>query len=344
MNIIDYVKIYGKKTFEQLPFGPVDAAVLCQLCYLKLEKALPKGKASLLQTMKSPNRDGLFEDARFGENLRSLYFEAAFSRRYQNMIIRSPMSVKGESVFAAFVFAPEGSAEVVCFRGTDESMSGWKENFRLAYKYPVESQRLAAHYVEKTMKRSGEFYIIGHSKGGNLAQYSAMHIPPSLRSKIKLIYNLDGPGFMKDLSAEENYGEIKSRISKLVPEKSFVGQLLQDGALYKRVKSEGVGILQHDLFKWHTDGFGQFIFLEDDMNAYKPIARRLNSKIAQLTPQQLDSFTEAFFGIFENAGIDSLLDFSKDWLKSGKDVLAAISDMDDETKKLLIDTVRSLVF
>lgn len=343
MNIIDFVQNHGGKTFAERPFTPVDAAVISQLSYLKFEHT---GEGTLLETMKNENRSRIFEDSRFGEGLRQLYFEAAFSRRYQNMEIRNIRAEhdeKSELTFAAFVFVPEGSVPVVVFRGTDEYMAGWKEDFELAYRFPVTSQIISAEYLTKTMKDEKEFYIAGHSKGGNLAVYSAMEAPPQLQEKIKLIYDLDGPGFMDDMSKHQGYDRIKKKISKLVPEKSFVGQLLFGDTVCRMVESEGIGLLQHDLFKWHIDEFGEFIYSEDNRNYYKPAAKRLNANIKKLSPMQLEKFTKTLFGIFKDAKIDSLLDFSKNWLKSGMDILGAYTDLDDETRRVLGETLSALV-
>ncbi len=311
MNIIDYTRDFGSQSFAERGFCEVDAAVLCQLSYLKFEFAVPEGRKTLLETMRSPEREHLFDDSRFGENQRRLYFEAAFSKRFQSMKIRKVESVRDEKAdigFCALVFEPEGAFPAVVFRGTDEYLVGWKEDFALAYRTPIPSQTLSVSYLSEAMRTVPGFYICGHSKGGNLAQYSAMNASQELRSRIVRVYNLDGPGFAESVADSEGYGELKDRIEKLVPEESFVGQLLNSCTSGKRIECEGAGIMQHELFKWHTNENGDFAYLEKGKSYFKPVAEHINKNIAALSPEQLEGFVEARFGIMDEAKIRSLVE------------------------------------
>ena len=40
-NIIDYLKEYGAKSFEEVPFGEADVLLLAQLSYLKFDGIVP---------------------------------------------------------------------------------------------------------------------------------------------------------------------------------------------------------------------------------------------------------------------------------------------------------------
>ncbi len=345
MNIIDFVKTSGERSFDELPFSPADAAVLAQLSYLKFEYALPYSGATLVSAMTARSRARLFEDSRFGENQRAFFFEAAFSRRYQNMKIRLVRSVReeqGEVCFCGMVFVPEGSLPVVVFRGTDEYIVGWKEDFAMAYRCPVPSQRLSVEYLRAAVRRGGEFYICGHSKGGNLARYSAVNSAPSVRRRVKRIYDLDGPGFPASIAETPGYKELSARMVKLVPQKSFVGQLLQSDGRETVVESEGTGLLQHDIFKWHFSENGAFV-PADGRNSLRSAAARINTNLARLSPRQTESFVDALFGILAEAEIDNLVSFSENWVKNSRKILSAYIGLDDETKELLSDTVAALL-
>ncbi|MGN1098457.1 MAG: Mbeg1-like protein [Clostridia bacterium] len=347
-NITDFVKNQGGKTFAELPFTPTDAAVLCQLSYLKFEHIFPEKRGgTLLKSMSAPNRELLFEDSRFGDNQREIYFEAAFSRRYQNMKISHIQSVKddgAEVCFCGMVFSPEDSAPAVVFRGTDQYIVGWKEDFKMAFMSPVPSQTMSAEYLKSAAKAiRGGFFICGHSKGGNLAVYSALNSSPEIRRRIKMIYNLDGPGFRDSVTDAEEYKELRGRITKIIPQKSFVGRLLQNASVCRVVDSQGMGILQHDIFNWNVDEFGDFIFRQEGLFSAKMMNTKLSENIAALSPEQIEQFVEALFGIVKTADVDNLVEFSENWAKNGRKILDAYIDIDSETRRLLAETVTALI-
>ncbi|MEI3499052.1 MAG: Mbeg1-like protein [Bacilli bacterium] len=60
--------------------------------------------------------------------------------------------------------------KIISFKGTDSSLIGWLENFRLAYEYPTYTQKLAIDYLKNNISfLDQDVYVVGHSKGGNLA-------------------------------------------------------------------------------------------------------------------------------------------------------------------------------
>lgn len=341
-NITDFVKTQGKKTFAKLPFTAVDAAVLSQLSYLKFEH-FPQCKA-LLETISAADRERLFEDSRFGSSQREIYFEAVFSRRYQNMGIDQVTAVMKEEPevgFCSMVFRPEGSAPVLVLRGTDEYLVGWKEDFQLGFKEPIPSHTLAVESL-KTVAEGGEpFIVCGHSKGGNLAVYGAVNSPDEVRAQIKFVYNLDGPGFKNDIADSPRYGEMRGRIMKIVPDRSVVGRLLKDSTICTVVESRGVGILQHMLFNWEINDFGDFIHLGERPNSSG--SNRLSENIAGLTEEQMRSFVESLFDFASKADMDNLAEFQKDLLGGGRKIFDAYTGLDDKTRRLLTDTIAELL-
>lgn len=336
-TIVDFIKNQGDRTMAELPFTPVDAAVLCQLSYLKFEATAEAG--TLLETVSSPGRDRLFHDDRFGHSQRDIYFEAVFSRRYQRMGIENIVSVlpdEGGYSYCAMTFRPEGGTPVVVFRGTDEYIAGWKEDFKLALEMPIPSQTMAVDYVKDINE---PFYVCGHSKGGNLAVYSALFCPDKVRQNIKMVYNLDGPGFLEDITSIPQFRELN--LTKLVPERSFVGMLLKDSTVKNIVDSHGPGLLQHMLFNWEVDSFGDFVL--KGQNPSSVIASRFSEKAAAMTESQLSSFVEGLFGIMEKAKVDDLIEFKNNWLRDSRRLLAAMTGMDDDSRRLLADTVAELI-
>ena len=60
--------------------------------------------------------------------------------------------------------------KVVAFRGTDNSLIGWQEDFEMAYMEEIPAQESAYKYLERVIGLfSSKVTVCGHSKGGNLA-------------------------------------------------------------------------------------------------------------------------------------------------------------------------------
>lgn len=54
-------------------------------------------------------------------------------------------------------------------------------------------------------KYKDDLIIGGHSKGGNLAVYSAVFCKDSVKNRIERVINADGPGFDKSVILTDNY-------------------------------------------------------------------------------------------------------------------------------------------
>ena len=213
MNIIDYLAI-SHKTFEEKPFGEVDSLILCQLFYAKIEKVLEDEKVPLISPrweIRDFYREEYFHEM-FNDDIsdkenRELYTVAAGSRRFRNVKVKniiSHFSLEEGKQFAACTFEIEKGVAYVCFRGTDGTMLGWKEDFMMSYLEEVPAQREAVEYIEKfygnlSMGMLKKLYIGGHSKGGNLAMYAGMMVNPSIQQRIIEVYSHDGPGFRETL-------------------------------------------------------------------------------------------------------------------------------------------------
>ena len=70
---------------------------------------------------------------------------------------------------------------LIVFRGTDDSIIGWKEDFHLTYMKEIPAQKHALRYLKNFFARHPKQKVIlaGHSKGGNLAIYAASQIEQS---------------------------------------------------------------------------------------------------------------------------------------------------------------------
>ncbi len=246
IHLIDYLE-QQLAPFEDVPFNPVDAAALSQLCMVRGEGAIPllpiteddgKQRASSrtrgLKRLAQLLHIGAADDAKpvaatvplrdllRAENFPTMFtglnpekikrnlFALAASPRFRAVevgLYLSEFNPAREMQFAAMTFFYRDAFAFVGFRGTDESIVGWKEDFNMAYAMPVPAQDQASRYLAAAAPYLPERIIVGgHSKGGNLAEYAALHAPADMQNRIVRVYNLDGPGFKEDV--RENAGTV----------------------------------------------------------------------------------------------------------------------------------------
>ncbi len=194
----------------------------------------------------------------------------------------------------------EGELRVIAYRGTDDSITGWKEDCYLAISDTVPAQKTGLQYLEDTAD-GRRALICGHSKGGNLAVYAALFASDNRRTEICSVYNFDGPGFCFDMRKLESYNLLKDRIVTIVPESSVVGMLLEHEDDYRIVESRSMGLLQHDALFWQVLG-NRFVYA-DKRNESSLIAdQAIKEWIAGMSLEERREFVDALFGILEGTG------------------------------------------
>lgn len=187
-------------------------------------------------------------------------FWMAASPRFRDVLIYDHAAAFDEVrdlQFAATTYVCPGRFAYVGFRGTDTTLTGWREDFNMAYQAPVEAQALAARYLAAVAAdpRLPETLMVGgHSKGGNLAEYAALTAAPEVQSRIARLYNHDGPGFKAGLFTAADYEPLAGRMIKQVPADSMVGILMESFMPVEVVQATGRGFEQHSVFRWVVEG------------------------------------------------------------------------------------------
>jgi hypothetical protein len=349
-NIIDYANEAARKSFFEDPFNPLDSLLLSQLSYVRFDGIVPdvreKGSSISLKDIlgHATSRD-IFQSVVESRSNEKLFIVAAHSQRFGGIRLNffsNEIDADSEKQFAAVTFLLEDGSAYIAYRGTDESIVGWKEDFNMAFLYPVPSQMRGVEYLNRvgTMV-TGTLRLGGHSKGGNIAVYTAMKCDPSIQGRISDIYSFDGPGFRNEVFIEEEFLRIRDRIHKYLPHTAIIGMLLQNQEEYKVVESRQIGLLQHDLFSWQMSD-GDFI--------YKPaISRRsaflnssLNEWLNSVGDDDRRKFVDAFYHFIQSTNAQTLFDFSRKNRKNNIKILEAIAEIDPETRHFLTKTVGSL--
>ena len=340
-NVIDYLAQYGDQAFAERAFCDVDVLILAQLSYFDFGSAVPtiaqhKKSVTLEEIDRTADLSAVFADKWYGENNRKLWNALLAGRRFRTMrcnYYRERIEEEQEAQFGAVTFFPEGCEPVVAFRGTDDSVVGWIEDFRLAFRKPLASQEMSSVYLNQVgCKLPGAFMVCGHSKGGNLAAYAATWAETGVQRRITDIYSLDGPGFLPEVFEGDSYEQIRSRVHRILPYSSLVGMLLQNYEQYEVVKSSGIGILQHDAFTWQIED-GKFVKAVDIEAKQKRMNEALNQWIFTLPEEERQLFVETLFQVIDQTGVTTLTEFSEHWKENLKSCLKSLKNLDPETRK-----------
>lgn len=350
-NIIDYVYTYGFFDFTALPFGAVDALVLAQFAYLKIDGLVdtigPEAQSVTLRELyEHPEKEKLFADPRWEAQNRALFENMCNSKRYADMkciYCVDFVSKEEEYQFAAVTcILNDGSVKIV-YRGTDETLVGWKEDFNMAFQYPIPGQQYGQYYLEQVSRLiDGKLDLLGHSKGGNLAVYAAMHASEAVWQRIGQIYNLDGPGFRTEVYSMGYFEKIADRIIKIIPRSSIVGMILENHGDYKVVDSKSIGFLQHDPFSWLVDRI-DFVYVEQMDEGHRIMDESLNTWIMSLSREEVSGVVNTLYQIVEASEATDLIGLTKNWTKSLAGMRGAYQSLDQETKSNLQRVFKNLV-
>ena len=236
-----------------------------------------------------------------------------------------------------------GQTLFVAFEGTDDTLIGWEEDFRMSYECPVPAQLKATEYLRRVAAAHPLRRILvgGHSKGGNLAMYAAVHCGPEHRHRIRAVYNHDGPGFCDNTLSSPEYIEMRDRIHVYVPQSSIVGFLLEHDDRHRIVKSSADGLLQHDPYSWQVLG-ADFEYASERTAFGKETEAIIDRFVNELSPTRRRQFGEALFTVLESTGQDTLSGIAGNKLQSLKNVMRSFTELDPPVREILQDTLAAL--
>jgi len=349
-TILDYLKKYGDVSLLQKPFNDVDSLILSQLSYLKFDDLVPpvtqKAPFLSIQELDARKEEGnLFADERYAKDNKELFEGILSGQRFGTIKLNyyvNEIDIEKETQFSAVTYALEDGDFYVAFRGTDETIIGWREDFNLAFSKPVRGQLNSVKYLDYAGKQlRGGIYVGGHSKGGNFAVYASMNCKETIQDRIRRIYSHDGPGFRPEVMQAEKYEKIADRVRKIIPHSSMIGMLLESHEDYKVIESKTFGLMQHNPYTWRVKD-DHFIYVDDIYSGRKFMDRTINEWILSLTEEQIHAFIEVLFSVLEASDTDNLIDFTADLKKSMSGVLAAIKEIDEESRQVIGDIIRAL--
>ncbi|MCQ2519147.1 MAG: DUF2974 domain-containing protein [Lachnospiraceae bacterium] len=363
-GIVEYIKKFGTETMKERSFSTEDALVLCQFSYLKFDNLLEtmsREPVSVKNLFEDPNSESLFLDDKYKRDRKKQLKNMVESKRFsdiklmfyvnrieapnqlndetQNVLPEKTQSMisekaQDETQFCAVTFEIPDYGYFIAFRGTDETIVGWQEDFRLALAKPVKGQKLSAKYInEVASKLEGTISVGGHSKGGNLALYSTMHADAKVLDRIEKIYSFDGPGFRPELLKEYNYEAIREKVVSVIPKSSVVGLLMSTDSKTIVVHANSIGPMQHNPYTWLLKR-GRFSTAEVTQT-HLTLVNAFNDWVYSLDEEQAKRFVHVLEEILAATGAETTLQISAELVKSARNVFKRSQELDEESEQFL---------
>ena len=311
-NIFDYLTDVQYDSFYDLPLNELDVLALTELTYLPFDNLLDQSVNRLSDVATRVPRESTMLTNK--ERLQ-LLDQLSQHKRFKNSKLSNfvnDIDVELQKQFAAMTYRLNLDTYLIVFRGTDDSIIGWKEDFHMTYMKEIPAQKHALEYLEDFFKQypKQEVIIAGHSKGGNLAVYAASQIQPELQEKISAVFTYDAPGLQAHLTETSGYQEVIPKIHRYVPQGSVIGMMLEvpDTPIVVRSLALG-GIAQHNTFSWQTEGT-HFVQLEEISSESLQIKDALKEWMDSVPDEELELYFNLFFGTILESGINSINDLS----------------------------------
>lgn len=352
-HLIDYLEKVENLTFDQEPLNILDKVCINEIGYLTYEKWLTASDLKKPINLhdyaegKELNPDYSFMVTKERVELAEAMIR---SRRFASLSLsnyRSVLDKEVEKQFAALIFSlPELDYHQLVFRGTDDSVIGWKEDFQLTYSREIPAHRSAMTFLEDHLPNlSGRITVSGHSKGGNLALYSAVQSSTALREKISELLLLDSPGLMKSLLEKPSYQELKAKMTVIRPQDSVVGVMLYWDRPAQLVAAEGIGFAQHNALTWEVDlTTNDFVYVDQPTDLSQRLEETFQEWIETLPNQELKQVCDLVFDTILDSGIESLDDIGIQALPQLGQMLQEFGNLSDRQKKVLQDGFNQLLW
>ncbi len=352
-TIWDYLRWRGDLLLTQDGFHEVDNLLLCIVSYIDFRRitalrsfdaahAIPIGDVCAQLTDADEQRGLSPED--YIPVMRAMAETPRF-RDVKMFAFEDSYDEERVMQFSAVSFLLPDESVFIAYRGTDTTLVGWIEDFNMSFMSAVPAQLRAAEYAREIANRVPRFAlrIGGHSKGGNLAVWAAIHLPENLQTKRLLAaYNNDGPGFDAAVLASEGYARVAEKIHTFIPESSVVGMLLEHTENYTIIDSTTVSLLQHEPLSWNVLG-NRFIYLGQRTEMARLGDNVIREWLAGLTREERQEFVETLHRLLSAGGkIKTLEDLHSGGLGSGIALIKEYAGTDEKKKKMLSDLMGRL--
>ena len=336
--------------FSELPLSDVDSLVFSCLAYLRLpdevleartHEGLPARELFRAEWL-CPMTHGLWDP----EGMSRLVACVAASPRFRDVVVSDYVDEFDEDVekqFSACTLRLSSGDAYVSFRGTDNTLVGWKEDLSMAFATNVPSQLAAVGYLERVAPSvGGRLFAGGHSKGGNLAVYAASMCSDAVAARLGRVFSHDGPGFTAETLSDARWEARSHLVSKTVPSSSFVGMFLERQEDFVVVESNASGLGQHDPFSWVVRD-ADFVRVERIARGMGYVDESLNQWVAGMDRTDREGFVNALFSVLYAGGEDTFAALKGNWQEAAPAMLEQLGSLDPEERAHVAHALGGLV-
>ena len=346
-NIVNYINHFANIPMTDMAFNDIDNVILSCISYIDytglFEGPITLGELAEKYFNSNSKKDinaQVIAVRSAAKILRYIRDEV----RYKDLLIHDyEYKYNDDEQFAAMCIDIDDKTTYISFEGTDELVSGWKEDFEFSYKFPVPSQRDAIKYVKKHIRffTKHKYILGGHSKGGHLALIGGMYLNRFKQRHITSIISNDGPGLRDKEFFSKKYKRIVPKYKLILTDQSIVGMLLYEHENPTVIKSNKKGIMAHDVLSWETKGNE---FIPSELSKFsKTLDARLFEWLERYTYEEREIFVKNLFGVLDRAGIDSLLDIKENKVTSVINIIKETKGLDKETREMIKSLIKFMI-
>lgn len=343
MELFDYLKWRNDVSLRAAPFNEIDNVLLSYLAYADFGELLQEEKRRVsIETCfkrfcKKHDLANVRESKLFIERAPLLLEDMVCGARFRGTKVvhfREVFDKEKVQQFAALVFLLPDGTKYVSFRGTDLSITGWKEDFLMSFTAETEGAKEAVSYLNEVAACvEGDLILGGHSKGGNFAMFAAAFAEDAVKERIRKVYNNDGPGFREEIVRSAAYRELLPKITNIVPQTSIIGRLLSNEAAHTVVKSTAAGIFQHDVTTWEVTK-DKFVRAEPD--AFSDfVEKSLGTWLETMDDEARKSLVETVFSMIEMTEAETFAEFGENLFKNTGLIIKGLGRLPKEKRSEL---------
>lgn len=346
-NVCDYIKWRGDLDLEKSDFNEIDNLILSRFSYFPFDNIIEENEVVTIKELGERfNKQDINKLPILWKDDVDLFPLMGQSKRFGEMLATkyiNKIDVEQEKQFSAITVLMPDDTIFVSYRGTDNTIVGWKEDFNMSFKSHIASQISAKEYLEIIAKEypDKKIRIGGHSKGGNIAVYAATFVSNEIKDRIINVYNNDGPGFCEDVIETPEYQETIKKVHTYIPQSSIIGRLMNHKEKYTVVESVQKGIMQHDLYSWQVLG-KEFVTLKELTDGSEFVDKTIKGWLENVEPAKREQVIDVVFDILNATDAQTMKELKSNWFSNGRAIMTSYKNIDNETKDMIWQTLNAL--
>lgn len=345
-NINDYLLWRGDIELDSKNrFNEVDSMIMARFSYLRFDK-IKINKAETIEKISAKMKD-LDNDEFLYNGDKDLITNLGQSLRFKDMKVTDYIKTnekETEKQFGAVTVHLSDKEMYISFIGTDSTVYGWKEDFNMAFMDSVPCQVAGKEYVEKVAEKypNKKIRIGGHSKGGNVAIYSAITISKDIQDRIIKVYNYDGPGFNKEIINKYKSSSILRKIETYLPQDSMIGRIMTHEEKCTISYSIEKGIYQHDIYSWQVLG-KDLVKSESLTESSELFNKSLTEWLDTTTNEQRKIFFDGIFEVIYSTDANRFSDIQKNLSENMSKIYKTYREIPEQDRKTITDMIKLFV-